>query len=127
MKTIPSARSTIPSEDTQLKNNSKVSFSNKNEVKEIPRIGLNKVPQRPVYLNNTAANSAADNATFDSASDLEPFTPRSTVPFEDNVFRGVVKERSSLMANANDQTTQGTGEKKRLSRFAQQRLQREQV
>eukprot|EP00986_Skeletonema_menzelii_P018751 scaffold26699_cov108-Skeletonema_menzelii.AAC.5 len=125
VKSIPSAQSAVTSEDTQLKSNSKVSFSSKNEVKEIPRIGLNKVPQRPVPMNNTAATAAAADATFDSTSGLDPFTPRSTVPFEDNVFRGVVKERNSPMAKANDQTAQCTGERKKLSRFAQQRLQRE--
>ena len=125
VKTIPSAQSAITSEDTQLKSNSKVSFSGKNEVKEIPRIGLNKVPQRPVPMDNTAANPDAENAALDSSSGLDPFTPRSTVPFEDSVFRGVVKERNSPMAKANDQPAQGTGERKKLSRFAQQRLQRE--
>ncbi|KAK1741848.1 hypothetical protein QTG54_007421 [Skeletonema marinoi] len=123
VKTIPSTRSTMTSAETQVKNNTRVSFSSKNEVKEIPRIGLNKVPQRPIPATTSAATAA--DATLDSSSDLDPFTPRSTVPFEDNVFRGVVKERTSPIVKANDdQTAQGAGERKKLSRFAQQRLQR---
>eukprot|EP00984_Skeletonema_dohrnii_P026665 scaffold16037_cov139-Skeletonema_dohrnii-CCMP3373.AAC.2 len=121
VETIPTTRSTVTTTDTQVKNSTRVSFSSKNEVKEIPRIGLNKVPQRPIPATTGAA--AAD-AVLDSSSELDPFTPRSTVPFEDNVFRGVVMERTSPIVKANDdQTAQGAGERK-LSRFAQQRLQR---
>lgn len=120
VKVIPSSQPTLTSEDAQVRNNNqRVSFSSANEIKEIPRIGLNKVPQRPI----PAAAAAA--AALDSSSSLDPFTPVSTVPFEDNVFRGVVKERISPIVKANDQTAQHAGGKKKLSRFAQQRMQRE--
>lgn len=123
VKTIPSTRSTT--HETQPRNNSRVSFSSKNQVKEIPRIGLNKVPQKPIPTKTTAGTIAPD-AIMESSSGLDPFTPRSTVPFEDNVFRGVVKERNSSTVRAKDQTPQDTtGERKKLSRFAQRRLQRE--
>lgn len=122
VKTIPSTRST---QDTQPRNDSRVSFSAKNEVKEIPRIGLNKVPQKTIPTNTTAG-AIVPNAAMESSSGLDPFTPRETVPFEDNVFRGVVKERNSSTVKAKDQTAQDTtGERKKLSRFAQRRMQRE--
>ena len=119
VKIIPS-KPTPSSEDAQVvRSKQKVSFStSKNEVKEIPRIGLNKVPQKPIP---TAATTG-----LDSSSGFVPFTPTSTIPFEDNVFRGVVQERNSTKVNANsNQTAQDASGRKKLSRFAQQRLQKE--
>jgi len=121
VKVTPSKQQTLNFEDAQVvRNNQKVSFASNNEIKEIPRIGLNKVPQRSIP--NTPPPPAA---AVDPSSILDTFTPVSTVPFEDNVFRGVVKERISPVVKANDQTVQDAGAKKRLSRFAQQRQQRE--
>ncbi len=118
VKIIPSTQppqSEVPA--LQAKNNQKVSFSSKTEIKEIPRVGMNRVPPRPI-------SATATTTILDSPADLNPFTPISTIPFEDNVFRGVVKERASI-ERTNEQPTQDAGGKKKLSRFAQQRLQRE--
>lgn len=53
------------------------------------------------------------------------FAPLSTdhVPFEENVFKGVVKERN-VVAAVDRETKESTAPKKKLSRFAQQRLER---
>ncbi|KAL7451709.1 hypothetical protein ACHAWC_006489 [Mediolabrus comicus] len=118
VKIIPSTQphqSEVPA--LQVKSNQKVSFSSKTEIKEIPRVGTNRVPPRPISATATTTSS-------DASADLNPFTPISTIPFEDNVFRGVVKERASI-ERTNEQPTQDAGGKKKLSRFAQQRLQRE--
>ena len=86
-----------------------VSFSNNNEVKEIPRIGQAKVPPRPAPGPPVSFNSGA-----------ESFAPVDSAPFDDSVFRGVVKERNVINGNeVKDQLP-----KKKLSRFAQQRLER---
>ena len=124
-KSISSSPSNKSYEDIQAKKNPKVSFSSSNEVKEIPRIGMNRLPQKSISTNAIATSNAARIAP-DSPSDLDPFTPRSTIPFEDNVFRGVVKERKCLTTSANDEIPQDVAGKKKLSRFAQQRLQREE-
>lgn len=131
VKIIPASTLPPQPEDAQVESNHKVSFSDQNEIKEIPRIGLNKVPQRSISFTNAANDAATD---LDSSKGLSfPFKPISTVSFEDNVFRGVVKERnstntltssSSSMETTNQYTSQDDSGKKKLSRFAQQRLQR---
>ena len=87
-----------------------VSFAeNKNEVLEIPRIGQSKVPPRP-----------APGRPVSFTQDVrDEYIPVSTVPFEDNIFKGVVKERTD-----SEQKEATTAPKKKLSRFAQQRLER---
>lgn len=92
-----------------------VSFSAQNEVKEIPRIGQSKVPPRasPIVLDPTKLEVPT--------TEMDPFPLVSTVPFEENVFRGVVQERGSSAPTQDS----GPVEKKKLSRFAMQRLQRE--
>ena len=116
-------------QDIPTKIGSRVSFSAQNEVKEIPRIGQSKVPQRsaPLIYDPTKLEVPENFA--------DPFPPVSTAPFEENVFGGVVKERGasvsdSLIENRNvekvvspSNSDDGAG-KKKLSRFAQQRLQR---
>lgn len=120
VKIIPSTQP-HQSEDpvSQANSNQKVSFSSKTEIKEIPRVGMNRVPPRP-------ASATATTTPLDSSADLNPFTPISTIPFEENVFRGFVKERNtSIERSNNEQPAQDAGGKKKLSRFAQQRLQQE--
>lgn len=52
------------------------------------------------------------------------FAPLSTdhVPFEENVFKGVVKERNAVAVDR--ESKESIAPKKKLSRFAQQRLER---
>ena len=106
----------------------KVSFSGENEVREIPRIGRTRVPPRP--------NSAPRHSEFATAllPGVGVVVDPPTVPFEDNVFRGVVRERNAAIVGGGggvvvDAVRQdgngGGGGKKKLSRFAQQRLERE--
>ncbi len=64
-----------------------------------------------------------------------PFSPLiPTAPFDDNVFRGNVRKWNAVIVNGNgvgtavnavQQGSSSGGRKKRLSRFAQQRLKRE--
>lgn len=86
-----------------------VSFSNNNEVKEIPRIGQAKVPPRPAPGPPVSFSSEADS-----------FAPVESAPFDDSVFRGIVKERHVT----NDNKVKDQLPKKKLSRFAQERLER---
>jgi len=88
-----------------------VSFAeNKNEVLEIPRIGQSKVPPRPAPGRPVSFTQEVQ----------DEYIPVSTVPFEDNIFKGVVKERTDGgQVKENEQAP-----KKKLSRFAQQRLER---
>ena len=86
-----------------------VSFSNNNEVKEIPRIGQAKIPPRPAPGPPASFHSMADS-----------FAPVDSTPFDDSVFRGVVKERNVI----NDNEVKDQLPKKKLSRFAQQRLEK---
>mmetsp|Transcript_30200 Transcript_30200/g.63681 ORF Transcript_30200/g.63681 Transcript_30200/m.63681 type:complete len:507 (-) Transcript_30200:42-1562(-) len=132
--TIPKSDN-VPSEKT-----SRVSFSTNDKVKEIPRIGQLKVPPR---LASTQRSVNFNKPSDDFVSAVDPFAPVNSVPFEENVFRGVVKERSSTSSNASSSerdvvkqqkqpsTTTGApspgdnaGGKKKLSRFAQRRLER---
>mmetsp|Transcript_14351 Transcript_14351/g.27327 ORF Transcript_14351/g.27327 Transcript_14351/m.27327 type:complete len:553 (+) Transcript_14351:77-1735(+) len=122
----------IPSDNNNA--SSRVSFSGSNQIKEIPRIGQSKVPPRPT-TTTTAARGRPSRASFDS------FRPTSTngvdvpevadpfgqvsQPFEEKVLRGVVKERGGSSAAKSSGSGGGdAGGTKRLSRFAQQRLQR---
>ena len=102
----------------------KVSFSGVNEVREIPRIGRTRVPPRPT--------SAPGHSEFATALLPGVVADPPAVPFEGNVFRGVVKERNAAIVDgggvvdaARQDGSGGGGGKKRLSRFAQQRLERE--
>ncbi len=106
---------------------SKVSFSATNEVKEIPRIGVSKVPKKTSSL-------VLDPSKLDVPDQIKAFPPMPSVPFEEKVFRGVVKERNSLAPCAGNEkisvdnagVASVIGEvpgKKKLSRFAQQRQQ----
>merc|ERR1719253_1211165 len=112
-----------------------VSFSEDPQVQEIPRIGRCKVPPRPSAApgtRNTGWSTGFLNGTKKVAAPRPAATP--AVPFEERVFRGVVKERAAddgevvRQATAYRHSAKGSvgadGEKK-LSRFAQQRLQRE--
>ncbi|KAL9186881.1 hypothetical protein ACHAXT_010601 [Thalassiosira profunda] len=98
---------------------SKVSFGG-DEVKEIPRIGQSKVPPRPTSSNRPVSFSPTNL----DVPETDPYSPVTSVPFEANVFKGVVKERSAMAPDAGT-TENRAGGKKKLSRFAQQRLQRE--
>ena len=83
----------------------KVSFSKDVNVKEIsPRA---RTDPEPNY--------------FEQPKEFDPFPTVETVPFEENIFRGVVKERVSSKPMPEEDKKQN-GEK-RLSRFAMQRLQ----
>ncbi|KAL7535919.1 hypothetical protein ACHAWF_008781 [Thalassiosira exigua] len=123
--TIASSYSAVSTENV-----SKVSFSGNNEVKEIPRIGQSKVPPRPT----SSQRRVPLNPSNLEVPDVDPFSPITTIPFEENIFKGVVKERgASTLDSAREgkelresapQSNSGVGSKKKLSRFAQQRLQR---
>lgn len=89
-----------------------VSFAeNKNEVLEIPRIGQSKVPPRPAPGRPVSFTQEVQ----------DEYIPVSTVPFEDNIFKGVVKERTDGGQVVKEDAQ---APKKKLSRFAQQRLER---
>jgi len=89
-----------------------VSFAeNKNEVLEIPRIGKSKVPPRPAPGRPVSFTQEVQ----------DEYIPVSTVPFEDNIFKGVVKERTDSGQVVKEDAQ---APKKKLSRFAQQRLER---
>jgi len=111
---------------TPSENKSRVSFSNDNKIKEIPRIGQTKVPPRPATstparplagFHPTSANNNLQDPDDDINSPFSSVSP--SIPFEENVFRGVVKERN------NKADAVPVSSKKKLSRFAQQRLDRE--
>jgi len=108
--------------------NPKVTFSATDEVKEIPRIGESKVPKK-------ASPLVLDPSKIDDTDQIEAFPPVPSAPFEENVFRGVVKERNSLTtcAGTEEASVSNAGlpsgnnnvlGKKKLSRFAEQRLQK---
>ena len=93
----------------------KVSFSDTNETKEIPLIGRSKVPPRPPpgrSVNEELTGSA------DLASNEPP-----RMPFDETVFRGVVQERSAAPNAPSEASGKSEAPKKRLSRFAQRRLE----
>jgi len=111
---------------------SRVTFSDDDTITEIPRIGQSKVPPRPisaprpVYFNNQSMVTSTESMIMEDATPL--YSP--SIPFEENIFGGIVKERTS-MEGGNDETEStpsrdrnGDGGGKKLSRFAQQRLQR---
>lgn len=109
----------------------RVSFSGENEVREIPRIGRSRVPPRPT--------SAPRHSEFATAllPGVGVVVDPPAVPFDHNVFQGVVRERNAAIvgggsgvvvvgAARQDGNGGGGGDgKKRLSRFAQERLERE--
>lgn len=87
----------------------KVSFSKEVNVKEIsPRAAAQTPHGEPNYFNVPS-------------EEINPFPPIETVPFEENVFKGVVKER---VASSSIQKDKCQGTEKKLSRFALQRLER---
>ena len=107
------------------KKETRVSFSVENEIRQIPRIGQSKVPQRS-FPTSMAPNNL-------DVPDIDPFSAVATAPFEEFIFKEVVKERNSSthdslrqhkeVQKATPQNEEG-GSRKKLSRFAQQRQQR---
>ncbi|EJK75802.1 hypothetical protein THAOC_02462 [Thalassiosira oceanica] len=94
----------------------KVSFSDTNETKEIPLIGKSKVPPRPPpgrSVNEEVVNGA------ELASTELPH-----MPFDETVFRDVVQERGVAPNALSEASRKSEEPKKRLSRFAQRRLER---
>jgi hypothetical protein len=123
----------------------RVSFSGDDAIREIPRIGTSRVPPRPTAASRhdrigvTATTTTATHVTSNSVGTVVmgggddhaaiAVDPTTVTPFDDSVIRMVVKERIN-----DDTTTNAAGEggdgrivdgRRRLSRFAQQRLQRE--
>ena len=97
----------------------KVAFSvERNEVKEIPRIGTHHVP--PTRRTKTAASTTVESDSFGGGSISSP-----TRPFSTDVFSGVVKERGFRNERKEPDAAMGGGRPK-LSRFAQQRQQQQQ-
>ena len=87
----------------------KVSFSKEVNVKEIsPRAAAQTPYGEPNYFNAPQ-------------DEMNPFPPIETVPFEEHVFKGVVKER---VASNSIQKDKCQGTEKKLSRFALQRLEK---
>lgn len=108
--------------------NPKVTFSATDDVKEIPRIGESKVPKK-------ASPMVLDPSKIDDTDKIEAFPPVPSAPFEENIFRGVVKERNALTTCAGTEEASASNAgvpsgnnnvlgKKKLSRFAKQRLQK---
>ena len=123
----PTNNSTTQVSDSTTASNksSRVSFSSSNNIKEIPRIGEMKVPPRPPPGRPVTFNPSSKGEVEVPEAVVDPFAPLSTdhVPFEENVFKGVVKERN-VVAAVDRETKESTAPKKKLSRFAQQRLER---
>ena len=127
---LPSAPTLLPSSSSN--SSARVTFSDDDIITEIPRIGQSKVPPRPVsaprpvYFNDRPSMTTTSFSTEDA-----PTLRSSSIPNEgNNIFGGVVKERISIegSGDSKEQTpsqdrSNGDGGKK-LSRFAQQRLQR---
>ena len=102
---VPMKQPTVQETSTLDTKAPKVSFSKDVNVKEIsPR-----------------ASTGPEPNYFKQPKEFDPFPTVETVPFEENVFRGVVKERVSSKPMPDEDKKQN-GEK-RLSRFAMQRLQ----
>lgn len=130
---IKSSNKDIASDKT-----SRVSFSDDDKIKEIPRIGQLKVPPRPTAnpslgqripegYNNDLVTSAIMK-TNGAGDGMNPSSASTSIPFEENVFRGVVKERGLDRDGLQKQSGAAAatvGGNKKLSRFAQQRLERE--
>ncbi|KAL3805086.1 hypothetical protein HJC23_003314 [Cyclotella cryptica] len=106
---------TINNTDDESKTDRKVSFS--------PEVDVKEVPPRASSVRHNQSN-------LGEVQDVDPFPPIATVPFEENIFKGVVKERTAtnpMLGNEKNNTTldnDGLGTQKKLSRFAMQRLQR---
>jgi len=120
---------------------SKVTFSGEDDFKEIPRIGRSKVPPRPAAPPRGPAPfvPAMNDSGVVAVPDIaDPFSQAASVPFDDVVFRGVVRERDDASGVPRDSldgvvaSAPGVeggsivgGGKKKLSRFAQRRLRGE--
>jgi hypothetical protein len=127
---LPSAPTLLTSSSSN--SSARVTFSDDDIITEIPRIGQSKVPPRPVsaprpvYFNDRPSMTTTSFSTEDA-----PSLRSSSISNEgNNIFGGVVKERISIegSGDSKEQTpsqdkSNGDGGKK-LSRFAQQRLQR---
>jgi hypothetical protein len=87
---------------------SKVSFAKDVNVKEIS-------PRAP---------AGPEPNYFKEPHELDPFPKVETIPFEENVFRGVVKERVVTDSVSMKETNSNQSGEKKLSRFAMQRLER---
>jgi hypothetical protein len=87
---------------------SKVSFAKDVNVKEIS-------PRAP---------AGSEPNYFKEPRELVPFPKVETIPFEENVFRGVVKERVVTDSVSMKETNSNQSGEKKLSRFAMQRLER---
>lgn len=101
----------------------KVSFSKELHVKEI---SLQAAPGELQNKPQRAAPIIYNNSKVQEAKNIDPFPPVATVPFEENVFRGVVQERSTMkyVLEQSKPKPDEQGGKKKLSRFAMQRLER---
>ncbi len=124
---IPSAPDLLP----RSSNSARVTFSDDDVINEIPRIGQSKVPPRPVSAPRPVAFNDQPRKTTNLNMKEAPSLRSPSVPCEENIFGGVVKERALIEGTSGDVTesllsrerSDGDGGKK-LSRFAQQRLQR---
>ncbi|KAL3799663.1 hypothetical protein ACHAW5_004312 [Stephanodiscus triporus] len=124
------------SDESRTTTTKAVSFSGDDTVREIPRIGTSRVPPRPASSTSSSRRAKFDPATgnrptttFSSGDDGDDnvgpvAAPSLAVPFEeDDVFRGVVRERTTAADYVEAARGSGVG-KERLSRFARERLQR---
>ncbi|KAL3810044.1 hypothetical protein ACHAXA_009457 [Cyclostephanos tholiformis] len=136
---------------TTTKTTSRVSFSGDDAIREIPRIGTWKVPPRPATSSRPAKLGPLTSTTTHAATksvaavvlggDDDPAVAvaqsSQAIPFGNDVIRMVVKERiyddddsTRINVSVVDAAQGGSGDgrgdgRRRLSRFAQQRLQRE--
>ena len=135
---LATTSATVVSNNIESTKRRGVSFAiHNNEIKEIPRIGHMKIPPR---LTTTKTASFSSSSSSSSSLSLQPSTAIPTIAnttiIEDNVFHGIVKERSctndnssnsnNSILNANQQDMGNNMTTKKLSRFAQQRLQQQQ-
>ncbi|KAL7485645.1 hypothetical protein ACHAW6_011230 [Cyclotella cf. meneghiniana] len=101
--------------DDESKTDRRVSFS--------PEVDVKEVPPR-------AASIIYNQSDLKEVEGEDPFPPIAAVPFEENIFKGVVKERiatNPALKSEKDNITldnDGQGRQKKLSRFAMQRLQK---
>ena len=108
------AKAVLPSAEPVDGRSRTVKFQANDEVKEIPRIGTQSVPSlRKAHTPISPGLMVADKPSPAPA----PAPARS---FDSSVFNGIVKERTSGAKSTNSQDAKP---KKKLSKFAQDRLQ----
>ena len=112
----------------------RLSFSGNDEVREIPRIGLTRVPPRP-----TSTLRPSEFAKSHPRQRRRPppvvAPPIPAVPIEESVFRGILKERNAAIVDDGDGVVdarcgRGAAAARRrgcIASRSKQRLERESV